>query len=176
VKVSINAKNINTLVNADTAHVNSGEGGAAPPPAGAAPAGPAPALPADMPLPPDSLWALLADRLPAFAGDIRELLQLLPVGQGSALNKMRYITEKALHTLCVRKEVSWGQTEPTLERMIGPLLSSGVVPKSVGLHVRTVQTNASPGSHYQESALSDSHVRIALSALAEFLVWFKDQG
>ena len=38
--------------------------------------------------------------------------------------------------------------------------------------VRTVQTNASPGSHYQESALSGAHVQIARTALGEVLVWF----
>ena len=102
--------------------------------------------------------------------------QLRALDVGSALNKMRFLTEKVLHRLCTRHELSWGQAEPTLERMIGPLLASGVVPKDVGLHVRTVQTNASPGSHYQEFALSASHVRIAYSALAELLAWYRKAG
>jgi hypothetical protein len=38
---------------------------------------------------------------------------------------------------------------------------AGVVPKTIGIHVRTIQTNASPGSHYQEVALSAPHARIA---------------
>jgi hypothetical protein len=55
--------------------------------------------------------------------------------------------------------------------MFGPLSAAGIIPKSIAIHVRTVQTNASPGSHYQESPLSASHVIIAQSALVELLEW-----
>ena len=40
------------------------------------------------------------------------------------------------------------------------------------MHVRTVQTNASPGSHYQEDALSATHVQVAQMALLELLEWY----
>ena len=85
---------------------------------------------------------------------------------------MRYVTEKVLHRLCSSHGVTWGKGEPTLERMIGPLLAQGVIPKNIGIHVRTIQTNASPGSHYQESSLSSAHVQVAQIALLDFLEWF----
>ena len=177
-KVSINAKNIKQVVNADTAYVANQEAQPAAQPADVVPAAPQPALPGGpppaLPAAPEPSWEALAAALPDFAGDLRSLGQLTAVDAGSALNKMRYITEKVLHTLCMRHDVSWGPAEPTLERMIGPVLAKGVLPKSVGVHVRTVQTNASPGSHYQESALTPAHVRIAGSALAELLAWYKD--
>lgn len=171
--VSINAKTIKQVVTADTAYVSNQE--ALPASADLVQAIPPP-LPAGsltaIPLAAEPSWQALAATLPEFADDLRSLGQLLPVDESSSLNKMRYITEKVLHTLCARHGVAWGQAEPTLERMIGPLLAEGVIPKNIGLYVRTVQTNASPGSHYQESALTPAHVRIAASALAELLAWF----
>ena len=99
--------------------------------------------------------------------------QLLQVDVPSSLNKIRFIAEKVLHTLCVRHAITWGQAEPTLERMLGPcLISQGVIPKNTSVHVRTIQANSSPGSHYQESALSPSHAIIAQQALVEFLEWY----
>jgi len=169
-KVSINAGKIGQVVNAETAQVTNQQG--PPGPSGAAEgdevlrAGPAGEAGGQTP------WDELAARLPDFAADLAALGQLVRIDHGSALNKMRTITERVLHSLCQRGGVGWGQGEPTLERMIGPLLSAGVVPRSVGIHVRTVQTNASPGSHYQESALTGSHVEIARAALAEVLAWF----
>jgi hypothetical protein len=110
-------------------------------------------------------------RRSALADDLRELGELMRISVPSALNKVRYITEKELHRLCRRDGVSWGQGEPTLERMIGPLVATGSVPKDVATHIRTIQTNASPGSHYQESALSRSHLDIAMQAMVELLDW-----
>lgn len=104
--------------------------------------------------------------------EIQSLESLLHVDVSSSLNKIRFITEKVLHKLCTQRNVSWGQAEPTLERMIGPLISAGVIPKNVSVHVRTIQTNASPGSHFQESALSHTHLVIAQQALIELLEWF----
>ena len=48
--------------------------------------------------------------------------------------------------------------------MIGPLRKSNVVPKDIAVHVRTIQSNASPGSHYQERPLGPSHVQVSLLA------------
>jgi hypothetical protein len=134
--------------------------------------------PADVPPPPVAGPAQadrlrdLGEKLPSFRDDLRSLETLLGVDVPSALNKVRYITEKALHGLCAAKGVSWGQAEPTLERMVGPLLAAGFIPKDVAVHVRTVQANASPGSHYQQSPLSEAHARIAHAALVEFLDWY----
>jgi hypothetical protein len=114
----------------------------------------------------------LRRRLPALSEDLRALQELCAADVPSALNKMRYITEKALHQLCLARGVLWGQAEPTLERMIGPLVSARCLPGNIAIHVRTIQGNASPGSHYQASALTASHVGIARSALLEFLEWF----
>jgi transcriptional regulator with XRE-family HTH domain len=94
----------------------------------------------------------------------------------NSLNKIRYITEKLCCELCKGRGVSWGAAEPTLERMIGPLVVRTIIPKNVALHVRTIQNNSSPGSHYQESPLSDSHVSIALAALGEFLTWYQSSA
>jgi hypothetical protein len=119
-----------------------------------------------------------ADRLrelPPVVPDLAEdllALEQLQVDVPSALNKIRYITEKVLHTVCVRGNVGWGQAEPTLERMLGPAVAGGLLPRSVAIHARTIQTNTSPGSHYQESALSESHAAIARQALAELLGWY----
>ena len=113
----------------------------------------------------------IEQKVEALSSDLRVLRSLVAQDHGSALNKIRYVTEKVLHGLCVRHEVSWGKAEPTLENMIGPLIARGVIPKNVGVHVRTVQTNASPGSHYQDAPLSDAHVQLALLALLEFLEW-----
>jgi hypothetical protein len=118
----------------------------------------------------DRLHAL-RKRLSSVAGDLQSLETLMPVDIPSSLNKMRFITEKVLHELCVRKNVGWGQAEPTLERMIGPLLAGGFIPKNVVIYVRIIQVNVSPGSHYQESALSQANVKIARDALVEFLEW-----
>jgi tetratricopeptide (TPR) repeat protein len=114
----------------------------------------------------------LEARVQDIATDLRVLRALTSQDHGSALNKIRYITEKVLHRLCAEHDVSWGKSEPTLENMIGPLVARQVIPKSVALHVRTVQNNASPGSHYQEDALRDTHVRIAEIALIELLEWY----
>jgi hypothetical protein len=104
-------------------------------------------------------------------GDLGVLRKLMEQDHGSALNKIRYVTEKVLHQLCVQHDVSWGKSEPTLECMIGPLIASKVIPKNVAIHVRTVQTNASPGSHFQETPLGGTHVAVAQMALLEFLEW-----
>jgi hypothetical protein len=91
---------------------------------------------------------------------------------------MRYITEKALHHLCLARNVSWGSDEPSLENMIGPLTARNkltgerVIPRNVAVYVGTVQAYGSPGSHYQVSALSHAHVKIAHDALCQFLEWF----
>jgi hypothetical protein len=113
----------------------------------------------------------LRERLPALAGDLEILEQLVDRDVPSALNKVRFITEKILYHLCVRGDVTWGRAKPTLERMVGPLVSAGVVPKNIAIYIRIIQANASPGSHYQETPLSDANVRIARDALLEFLEW-----
>jgi hypothetical protein len=113
----------------------------------------------------------LQARLPSLAEDLGELGNLEGISITGAMNKTRIITEKVLHRLCTCKNVSWGQAEPTLERMIGPLVSSGCIPKNVAIHVRTIQGYSSPGSHYQESALTGRHLDIAVQALIEFLDW-----
>jgi len=110
------------------------------------------------------------------ASDLRTLRQLSLQDHASALNKIRYLTEKVLHRLCSEHRVSWGEREPTLENMIGPLVAHGVVPRNVALHVRTIQSNASPGSHYQAQPLSVAHVEIATLALIEFLEWALEQS
>jgi hypothetical protein len=107
-----------------------------------------------------------------FSQDLDALEKLLEIDVGCSLNKIRCVTERVLHSLCKHNGVSWGHEEPTLERMIGPLVATKHIPRNVALHVRTIQTNASPGSHYQESPLSDSHVTIALMAFVDFLTWF----
>jgi hypothetical protein len=107
-----------------------------------------------------------------FSDDLLALETLLAVDVPSSLNKIRYITEKVLCRLCADRDVTWGVGDATLERMIGPLISRDSIPKNVAIHVRTIQTNTSPGSHYQEAGLTGSHVTIATSALEEFLRWY----
>jgi hypothetical protein len=114
----------------------------------------------------------LKEKLADLSEDLASLEKLLGVDVPSSLNKIRFITEKVLHTMCIRRGVTWGEAEPTLERMIGPLTSEGVIPKNIATLVRTIQTNTSPGSHYQEHALSQTHVTIAQTALIEFLEWY----
>jgi hypothetical protein len=104
--------------------------------------------------------------------EIQSLEHLLQVDVPSSLNKIRFITEKLLHKLSIRHNTRWGEAEPTLERMLGPLVSQRVVPKHIAVHVRTIQMNASPGSHYQEFALTRTHAIIAQQALIEFLEWY----
>jgi hypothetical protein len=129
---------------------------------------------------PSDGWAgrfhALGKRLAAYRGEFQALVALLGTDVPGALNKMRYVSEKALHELCTARGVSWGQSEPTLERMIGPLLAGGCIPKAVALHLRTVQGIVSPGSHYQDPPLSPAHAFIAAAALLEFLGWFAGAG
>jgi hypothetical protein len=114
----------------------------------------------------------LKARLQDLRKDLETLESLVSVDVPSSLNKIRFVTEKVLHKLCRSKGTSWGQGEPTLERMIGPLLAGEHIPKSVGIHIRTIQNYTSPGSHYQASTLTASHLRIAQDALIEFLWWY----
>jgi serine/threonine protein kinase len=137
-------------------------GPAAPPPSGRRPGAPPPA---------ESPWERFIATLPHVAADLRALQQIPKEDVHAALNKVRYVTEKVLHHLCKRNSISWGQAEPTLERMYGSLVGGRVIPKNIGIHVRTIQANASPGSHFQESALTESHLKIAQSALEMFLDW-----
>jgi hypothetical protein len=116
---------------------------------------------------------VLAQAIPSMSDDLQALQRVLGTDVPSSLNKIRYVAEKILFRLCRQTQVSWGQGEPTLERMVGPLIASGCLPKNVAIHVRTIQSNSSPGSHYQEFELSTSHVEIASQALLELLGWFK---
>jgi hypothetical protein len=118
----------------------------------------------------------LRHRAADLSDDLDALEALLAVDIPSSLNKIRFITEKVLQRLCKNHSVSWGQAEPTLERMIGPLIAADYIPKSIALHVRTIQTNTSPGSHYQDVPLSNSHVAIAQNALIEFVEWYYQQA
>ncbi|MCA9643897.1 MAG: hypothetical protein KC492_24555, partial [Myxococcales bacterium] len=113
----------------------------------------------------------LENEIAVLRDDLRVLRGLVENDPASALNKIRYVTEKVLHGLCAEHGVSWGSAEPTLERMIGPLLAKEIIPRNVGIHVRTIQSNASPGSHFQASALGSAHVEVAQRALLEFLEW-----
>lgn len=120
----------------------------------------------------NSKLPVLQQTIPFVSNELRTLQQVLVVDISSSLNKIRYIAEKILLRLCRKHEVSWGQAEPTLERMLGSLTSKQVLPRNVSIHVRTIQTYTSPGSHYQEFALSESHAIIAQQALVELLEWF----
>ena len=117
----------------------------------------------------------LEERVDFLGEDLAVLRLLMDQDAASALNKIRFVTEKILHRLCRAHDISWGKGEPTLERMIGPLVAHGVIPRSVSIHVRTIQTNASPGSHFQESALSVAHLTVAQLALLEFIEWYGDR-
>jgi hypothetical protein len=122
--------------------------------------------------PADERFRKLLSKHPAHAGDLENLLKLSSSDDvPAALNKVRYITEKVLLGLCKRHAVTWGQAEPTVERMHGPLKAAGHIPKNVDLLVRTIQLHGSAGSHPQENDLSRTHLNIALDALAEFLEW-----
>jgi tetratricopeptide (TPR) repeat protein len=114
----------------------------------------------------------LETRVGELSSDLRVLRTLVEQDHASALNKIRYVTEKVLHELCKRESVTWGNSEPTVENMIGPLIAKKVIPKNVALHVRTIQTNASPGSHFQESPLTATHVQLAQIALIDVLEWY----
>jgi hypothetical protein len=107
--------------------------------------------------------------------DLDALQKLSELDIPSALNKIRFITEKVLHTLCTLNKVDWGQAEPTLERMLGPLVSTKCIRKDIGIHLRTIQSITSPGSHYQEARLATSHLDTAFIALAGFLEWYSKQ-
>jgi hypothetical protein len=124
----------------------------------------------------DERLVLLETRLADFKKDLVLLRALIEHDHAGALNKLRYVTEKVLHRLCREFDVSWGKGEPTLENMIGPLVARRVIPKNVAIHVRTVQTNASPGSHFQEDALDASHVHVAQLAFLDFLEWYYTSG
>ena len=104
--------------------------------------------------------------------ELRTLRVLMQTDHPSALNKIRFITEKILSQMCKDHAVTWGKAEPTLENMIGPLVAAGCIPKDIAIFVRNIQSNTSPGSHFQESPLSAPHVQIAQMALVEFLEWY----
>jgi hypothetical protein len=116
----------------------------------------------------------IAQWLPELAADLRSLEKLAALDVPSALNKIRYIAEKVLHGLCTSGNVSWGQAEPTLERMLGPLVAAGLIPKSAAMYLRIVQLVASPGSHFQESELTAAHLEIGVLGLIGFLQWHSD--
>ena len=110
-------------------------------------------------------------------GELRKLRQLAGIDHGSALNKVRYVTEMVLRRLCEEHGVSWGKGDPTIESMVGPLVANGFVPRNVAIHVRTIQANASPGSHFQSDPLSNAHVQIAQLALIDLLEWhYRQRG
>jgi CHASE2 domain-containing sensor protein len=110
--------------------------------------------------------------LPDLADDLQALQHLPSDDVPSALNKIRFITERIVHGVCLEEKVTWGDAEPTLERMLGPVTAKGLLPKNVAIHVRTIQANTSPGSHYQPVPLSESHLAIAKRALIEVLGWY----
>lgn len=114
----------------------------------------------------------LEQQVVELSADLRVLRGLVAQDHASALNKIRYVTEKVLHGLCTKHGTSWGKQEPTLENMIGPLIANKLIPKNAAVHVRTIQTNASPGSHFQEDALTATHVQVAQIALLELLEWY----
>jgi hypothetical protein len=118
----------------------------------------------------------LALKYAGFRPDLEDIEQLADICIPSALNKIRYLTEKVLLLLCRNNKIAWGQAEPTLERMMGPLVAANIVPKNTAIHLRTIQSNASPGSHYQESPLSRGHLNIASQALVEVLEWAGTTG
>jgi two-component system response regulator AtoC len=141
------------------------------------PAKPRPqAEPAPPPL--DGLGGVLVAELrqlqteaPDLAADLANLERAMPGDIPGSLYKIRYLTERILRQLCSQQHVSWGKDEPTLGSMIGPLIFSGCVPRNMSIHVRTIQTIANAGAHFQESPLSERHLAIALAALIPFLQW-----
>jgi CheY-like chemotaxis protein len=114
----------------------------------------------------------LSTQRTTLSADLSALNALSITDIPSTLNKVRYISEKVLHSICQQRGIAWGAGEATLERMIGPLTSTGTIPKDVSIHVRTIQANTSPGSHYQEANLSEAHALIAEQALFEVLEWY----
>lgn len=117
----------------------------------------------------------VAAALPKLAAELAKLGQLIPIDPSAALNKMRFIAEGVLVGMCRANGLAWKGGRPTIDRMVPPLEDAGVVPNQIGAHLRTVQVNASPGSHYQDEALSYQHVDIALPALVAFLRWYAQQ-
>jgi hypothetical protein len=115
----------------------------------------------------------LKEKLTGFSSELSALESLLGGNDApSILTKVRFITEKLLQAVCLRNDMKWGEGPPTIERMIGPLIARGAVPSDIALFVRTIQTHASPGSHYQRRPLSLTHVNIALEALIKTLEWY----
>ncbi|MFC1852962.1 hypothetical protein ACFL27_22415 [candidate division CSSED10-310 bacterium] len=78
----------------------------------------------------------LEKKLTDFEQDITVLRTLVDQDEPSALNKIRYIIEKALYNLSQKNDISWGKGEPTLENMIGPLIKNQIIPKDVATHIR----------------------------------------
>lgn len=119
----------------------------------------------------------LENKLALFSKDLKVLQKLHhiqdPQGQ---LNKIRYISEGILQLLCKNHNVGWGKSEPTLERMIGPLRAQKILPAPIASHLRSIQSTTSPGSHYQMDKLSESHVQIAMLALIELLDWYLSES
>lgn len=112
-------------------------------------------------------------KLEMFSQDIVVLQQLYHLNDPQAqLNKIRYIAEGILQILCKKHNISWGKGEPTLERMVGPLRAEDILTASIASHFRSIQSTASPGSHYQENKLTITHVQIATLALIEILDWY----
>src|SRR5687768_15087903 len=118
----------------------------------------------------DRLSAL--ERVDEVGDELRKLRQLSELDVAAALNKVRFVLEKILQRVCLDHGVSWGKSDPTIESMVGPLVARSVLPKNIAIHVRTVQANASPGSHFQSDPLSPSHLVIAMLALVDFLHWY----
>jgi tetratricopeptide (TPR) repeat protein len=115
--------------------------------------------------------ASLEQRLGLLTDDLRRLRRLATdIDVASALNKARSVTEKVALALCERHKVTWGSAEPTLERIVGPLVAAEAIPKDIAAHVRTIQLYGNMGSH--ANTVSEAHLTLALVALVEFLEWF----
>jgi len=114
--------------------------------------------------------------LAQFHPDFQSLKRLVQLQDTPALlNKIRYITERILYTLCKQHEISWGKGEPRMDRMLGPLRAAKILPAPIFAHFRTIQNLSNPGSHFQEDQLNDSHTEIAQLALLEVLEWYAQQ-
>lgn len=111
----------------------------------------------------------LAGRNAELATDLRKIEQLAPLDVQSSLNLIRRICEAHLLALCKRTETSWGDAQPTLERMIGPLIAKKHVPSGIAAHVRTVQAITSPASHHQADEFGGDHLDVAVRALLNVL-------